>query len=40
VRDLTGLVDDEQFGVLETGVLWDESSAPVTAALTRTHDDT
>jgi hypothetical protein len=39
-RDSTGLVNDEQFGVLETGVLWDESGAPAQAARTGTHDDT
>jgi hypothetical protein len=39
-RDSAGLVNDEQFEVVETGVLWDESSAPIPAALTKTHDDT
>jgi hypothetical protein len=39
-RDSTGLVNDEQFGVLETGVLWDESSAPKPVALNKTQDHT
>jgi len=38
-RDSSGLINDEQFGVLESGVLWDEARATA-AALTRTHDDT
>jgi hypothetical protein len=39
-RDSTGLVNDEQFGVLETGVLWDESSAPIPAAQAKARDGT